>query len=122
MKKAVEHLGRIIIVASIVWMLHNYYSSWHYHRLPNGVLVVHAHPFSAGEHSKTPFPVDDHKHEGSQILAFDHNSVVFVFVVFLMAFGLRFFTKRKKRISQPVFYHISFYSQYFHLRAPPADL
>ncbi len=121
MKRAAENLGRILIVVSIVWMLHNYYSNWHYHRLPNGVLVVHAHPFSAGEHSKTPFPVDEHKHESSQLLVFDHSNVVFFLAVFLMAFCLHFLFHRKKRIFHPVFYRISFYSQYYHLRAPPLD-
>lgn len=121
MKEVAVNLGRVFLVASIVWMLHNYYSSWHYHRLPNGILVVHAHPFSAGEHSKTPFPVDEHEHERSQLLVIDHSNVAFVFAVFMMAFGLHFLIKRKKRILQPDFSPISFYSQYFHLRAPPID-
>lgn len=122
MKRAAENLGRILIVASIVWMLHNYYSNWHYHRLPNGVLVVHAHPFSAGEHAATPFPVDNHKHEVAQVLMLDYNHLVFVFGVFLIAFGFESLVKRKKKILYRMYIPKAFYGKYFHLRAPPSML
>ncbi len=43
-----------------MWLFFNQLANWHYHILPNGVIVEHAHPFTNNQAPGTPYQNHNH--------------------------------------------------------------
>ncbi len=60
-----------MLLLPVCWLFHNSNANWHYHQLPNGQLVKHAHPFqSQAENNperETGFPFENHHHSEKEI-------------------------------------------------------
>ncbi|MCD6565875.1 MAG: hypothetical protein J7K53_08015 [Bacteroidales bacterium] len=69
----------VVLIPAMTWMFYNKEANWHYTRLPNGMVIVHAHPYDKHSHSHTPFP--NHSHTKSELLYLDiitHFSILII--------------------------------------------
>ena len=86
----------------------------HSHKLANGTIITHSHPF---DHSKDSTPIKTHHHSDGAIVLLSHLSLVFP-IVFL-AFS---FLRVAKRVKQPVYISANYHFVLPYLyqgRAPP---
>ena len=63
----------------------------HSHRLSNGTVIAHAHPYSKTNDSK---PYKSHKHTEAELLYFQNIEILFLFVI--VTFALLNFAKKVK--------------------------
>ncbi len=103
----------------MLWLFHNRVANWHFHELPNGIIVDHAHPYAKIPFSTNNF-AEDHQHNDIEFLILDliFKAVLFVltglvllriFKIFLQIFPiLNYFS-----------YPISAFAGLPCLRAPP---
>ena len=73
----------------------------HTHRLNDGTVIVHSHPFNKSDDSK---PYKSHHHSKAEILFFQNLEILFLFV--FMAFALLNLVKKAKYS----FYRIASYN------------
>ncbi len=50
----------LITLPQVLWLFYNQAANWHFHRLENGCVMQHAHPYQKSGWGNTPF--QDHKH------------------------------------------------------------
>lgn len=78
----------IILFPVICWLFINSFINGHYHKLYNGEIIYHCHPFKHNENNNSPF--EDHHHTESEyfILAQISNPLVLssVFLIFIGQF------------------------------------
>ncbi len=107
----------IVLLFALFIVMYNNTVNQHSHRLPNGSLVVHAHPFTKNQNST---PVAKHSHTSSEytLISFINNIftllifITIVFQEFIFPTTRKFIPKKSVRTSHPA----KFYSL---LRAPP---
>lgn len=82
----------ILILPALVWLFYNQEANWHYTRLPNGMLIEHAHPYD--KHNSSHSPVQNHSHTKSELLYLDIITHFFVLVITSLVLGqiIRTFT------------------------------
>jgi hypothetical protein len=115
MKRTVSFLLILMTLA----LFFNNAGNWHFHKLPNGIVVEHAHPYAKFPTSETPF--EDHQHSDLEYLILD--TVYHGALVVLVAFAL-FLPYREKKTRNhlmPVPVTGSHYSRLPFLRAPPSS-
>ncbi|MCK4407019.1 MAG: hypothetical protein KAV44_05035 [Bacteroidales bacterium] len=72
-----------ILLTAVFWLYFNQASNGHYHKLPNGEIVHHAHPYNHQNNNESPF--EDHKHSKSEYFILAQISNPFVLLsVFLV--------------------------------------
>lgn len=110
----------IVLIVFTLGLFINNSVNWHYHQLPNGIIVEHAHPYKkAASTSGTPF--EKHSHSELEFLILD---LVFYsgLVIVLAFFTIQVYRDSKlyQKILTPevVFYCV--YASLPLLRAPPA--
>lgn len=108
----------IIIIPAICWLFINSFINGHYHKLNNGEIVYHCHPFTHNKNNTSPF--EDHRHTESEcfFLAQISNPLVILFL-FLILIG-QFITLCIDIILYRYSYHVMksfFYDNNY--RAPP---
>jgi hypothetical protein len=76
----------ILIFPFISWLFINSYINGHYHKLNNGEIIYHCHPFKHNKNNTSPF--EDHHHTKSEffILAQISNPL-FILSIFLILLG-----------------------------------
>ena len=84
MRRPVSFLLIILILA----LFYNNAANWHFHKLPNGIIVEHAHPYAKFPSSE--YPYQQHQHSDLEYLILD---TIFhaAFIVILALAGLRLF-------------------------------
>jgi hypothetical protein len=115
MKKLIS----IFMIVSVMMLFYNNIANWHYHKLPNGIVVEHAHPFS--KPASDPFyPFQKHQHSDIEYLILDIVYSIGLIIV-LMYTGLLLFLKLQKitRVLLPVPVFSSNNQALPPLRAPP---
>lgn len=82
----------VLILPALVWLFYNQEANWHYTRLPNGMLIEHAHPYD--KHNSSHSPVQNHSHTKSELLYLDIITHFFVLVITPLALSqvIRTFT------------------------------
>ncbi len=120
-------MNRLLSVALIVFIQALFFNNavnWHYHKLPNGIIVEHAHPFSKSKStasSKAPYsPFEKHQHTEFEYLILD--ILYYGGLVLLFAFlSLSVFREFKNRVilSKLISFYGSIHSLLPPLRAPP---
>lgn len=66
MKKLLSY----ILIVFTLGLLFNNSVNWHFHQLPNGIVVEHAHPYSKGT-SSGDSPYEKHHHSNLEYLILD---------------------------------------------------
>jgi hypothetical protein len=107
----------LLLVLPILWMFHNRMANWHFHELPNGILIEHAHPYeklpgaSSEKHNHTPFDFF--------ILDLIYNAVFFIIALaaFYKLFQITFQLLNEADIEQ---FFPSLNYGFPSLRAPPS--
>ena len=66
----------------VLGLFFNQVSNWHLHKLENGLIVEHAHPFQQEENNSSPF--QDHKHSNSEYIFFAQISSGLVILIFTL--------------------------------------
>ncbi len=104
----------IIMIGIMTLMIINQRFFLHTHKLSDGTIIVHAHPYDKSTDSK---PYKTHQHTNSLLLFYQNVSILF-FVVFLAFALLVPFTKAKLSSVQTIRYYF-IYTIHKKGRAPP---
>ncbi len=89
----------LLIVALMVMLTINQCVFIHTHKLADGTIIVHAHPFNKKADSS---PIKHHHHSGTELMVLQNLHLLFlsVFVVIALlnlSFKVRFYTETKLR-------------------------
>lgn len=83
----------VIIIPATVWLVINSTVNGHYHKLQDGKIIYHCHPFKHYENNKSPF--EDHHHSKSEYFILDQIShTLALFSVFLISYLITFTYKK----------------------------
>ncbi len=108
-------VARAVLGISIIGMLIiNNAVFLHAHKLPNGYVVIHAHPFSKNKDT-SPFKVHHHSHAEFFLL---HHLQLFFFIGIFLFCGIFFRQFKVFSISDPPAY-INVSIHHFSTRGPP---
>lgn len=91
----INRLVVLFLLATLGLLAFNSTANYHLHRLPNGELIAHAHPYSKDTNPDSPYPT--HKHTQFEFYFFSSVSLLFI-IGFLM---LERFEIHKKLKYQP---------------------
>ncbi len=114
-----KRLLSFLLIASTLALFWNNAVNWHYHQLPNGIVVEHAHPYS-----KTPAspgtPFEKHHHSDFEYLILDliYHGTLIVLMVVLALVAYRQLLMRNIRLKLPERVYSRYYSLPL-LRGPP---
>ena len=81
--ECMKRLLSFILIVSTLALFWNNAVNWHYHQLPNGIVVEHAHPYSKSA-SSPGSPFEKHHHSDFEYLILDlvyHGTLVILMVV-----------------------------------------
>ena len=73
----------LITLPLILLLFYNQAANWHYHKLPNGIVIEHAHPYSKAKSADSPF--QKHTHNDFEILILGLLSTTTVILSLLFA-------------------------------------
>lgn len=104
----------ITMVAIMVLFVVNKAVYVHAHKLTDGTIVTHAHPFNKSTDSN---PFKSHKHSKSD-LHFLNNLEIFFLTVLVSFFALFFYNRKKIKVQEAVLYSHNYFFRY-NGRAPP---
>jgi len=79
-KITIQYTG-IVLLASILVLIANNSIYYHSHKLQNGTVIAHAHPFNKTQDSA---PFKTHKHSPVQLFFMEHLQLIF----FILGFSL----------------------------------
>ncbi len=78
-KKITMQFIRIMLLASILVFIANNSIYYHSHKLQNGTIIAHAHPFNKAQDSA---PFKTHKHSLVNLFFLEHLQLLFFILVF----------------------------------------
>jgi Na+/H+ antiporter NhaC len=83
-----------LMLAIMGLMITNQALFLHLHKMPDGKVIVHAHPYNKSDDTK---PFKSHWHSNAELMFFQHLELLFLFI--LLVAGIRLFAKKaSKRI------------------------
>ena len=73
----------VLILPAIVWLIINSAVNGHYHKLQNGKIIHHCHPYKHNENNNSPF--EDHHHSNAEYYIIDliSNTIVLLSSFFI---------------------------------------
>jgi len=81
LRKIGKYFTFILFIAA-GWLVFNSAVNGHYHKLANGDIVYHSHPFKHSESSNSPF--EEHRHNRTELLLiFQVSNIIFLLTVVL---------------------------------------
>ncbi len=109
----------IILIVFTLGLFFNNLVNWHYHELPNGIIVEHAHPFERTS-SASGSPFENHHHSDFEYLILDliyYSGLIFI----LLFLGIIVYFKFEDRADsfRPIMAGVEQKSLLPLLRAPP---
>ena len=76
----------IFILPALFWLFTNSVINWHYHQLPSGIIIQHAHPYK--KQSTENSPIQSHDHSSVELVLLDLvSNPLFLLTVFIVAVG-----------------------------------
>lgn len=121
MNRHIRIVFAICLLPLVFWLYFNRMANWHFHQLPNGIIVEHAHPYAKSTESQGS-PFASHQHTDFEYYYLDMLFRV-VFALILTAFALLLL--RAMLIRQPECYSFiaspSFILGNSSPRAPPCQ-
>lgn len=91
-KRAIKYSVASILMAIMLLFIANNIVFLHTHKLDNGKILVHAHPYKKSQDSA---PFKKHQHTAGQFYQLTHLQLLF-FVAFVTAFVSPYFSKTQK--------------------------
>ena len=108
----------IVLIFAATWLIFNLSINGHYHKLYNGEIVYHCHPFQHNESNNSPF--EDHHHTKVQYLILSQiSNPVALLSIFLVLLGLILHSYKEIRISRDLKLTLKKYFNTGNYRAPP---
>jgi hypothetical protein len=107
-----------LLLPAFMFLMHNQVANWHYHLLPSGIPVKHAHPYNKSELPIKPFA--SHGHTDLELLVYGQLSQTFTTTLILLLVGIFVVVCRRKTQLSGLGLFPEIFS-IFHpgLRAPP---
>ena len=88
----------LLVLPATVWLIINSAINSHYHKLQNGKIVQHCHPFKHNENNKSPF--EDHNHTDFEYYILDQFSKpLALFSLFCIFFSITIACEQIKYLS-----------------------
>jgi len=117
LKKIKGIIALMVVLPLILFLFYNSTVNLHYHKLPNGIIIAHAHPYNASS-DNTPF--QKHKHTKLQYFFF-HNITFWIFtLVSILLLSILLYNSIKNIIIQSFQIKFSTHLLHLFLRGPPA--
>ena len=116
MNNFTRHTCGILLATLFIWTGFQLATNIHYHKLPNGVVVAHSHPYKA-DTQKTPFA--SHHHSQTEFLLLQQLTIFLKVapLVLLMMFAICIMLVF--RLYRATFYNKLTFLTSFSFRAPP---
>ncbi len=113
-KSGVYKVLSIFLLAAVITLFFNNSINWHFHKLSNGCLVVHAHPYQKAA-TNGGQPASDHHHKTPALLFFQQITNIFFLALVLSGLLLSIILPFRRldgipyhrQVSQKVYTHIS---------------
>ncbi|HHW58649.1 MAG: hypothetical protein WBL11_07200 [Bacteroidales bacterium] len=96
----------LLIVNNIVFL--------HVHKLPNGEIIVHAHPYNKSNDTE---PIKNHTHSNREYLVLDQ--LKNIFVITFIFFSFLFFSNKILIFKNKIVYHGFDHDKFYKNKAPP---
>lgn len=111
-------IASFLLATAVLLLAYNYISNWHFHKMPNGTVIVHAHPYPV-KTTTLPNPENNHSHTQHQYDFLSFTTTIAFLAVLLFALILIFIHHPNFRQIYRSIKYTFFFPGYFHLRAPP---
>ncbi len=114
-----KRLLSFVLILFTLALFFNNAVNWHYHQLPNGIVVEHAHPYGKSS-SASGAPFEKHHHSDFEYLILDlvyYSGLVIILAVLVIKIFRE--SKTRPQLLMPVPVINSVYSRLPLLRAPP---
>jgi hypothetical protein len=110
----------ILIFPFVSWLFINSYINGHYHKLSNGEIIYHCHPFKHNKNNASPF--EDHHHTKSEffILAQISNPL-FLLLAVLILIGQFIHAYSEIIVTRNIFILLKSYFYNKNYRSPPVS-
>ena len=120
--KTIQKIIAVILTIGVLLFFYNISSNWHYHKLPNGVIIVHAHPYVTQNNTSGNIPMNTHHHTASQYAFFAGimSTMVLLLLILIIKKQQQFLIKSYNNFHSIV--DNRFIQQCFDLRAPPLTI
>jgi hypothetical protein len=109
----------IIIIPIVLLLFYNQAANWHLHKLPNGIVIEHAHPYAKDKTDDTPFQKHSHNNFEYLVLALISSSAGIVVIALFLSLILFV----KEGFVQSIYFNYNLIKVFFPndspLRAPP---
>ena len=117
--RKIQKYASVLLLFMLLIVMYNNIANQHYHLLPNGQMVVHAHPFSKSESNE---PQKQHTHTTSQLFVIAQINNLFTLLL-ILSFIFWFIQEKlkKKEILLDIELIVSFPKINYRLRAPPSN-
>jgi hypothetical protein len=83
--KDMKRLLSIVIVPLVMLLFYNQVANWHFHMLPNGIVIEHAHPFAKAKTADSPYQNHTHTDMEYMILGLISSTIGLVVVLFILS-------------------------------------
>ncbi len=86
-------IASVLLIPIVALLFYNQVANWHFHKLPSGYIVEHAHPYSKSQKSDSNFPKHSHTELELIVLAILYTTVSLLVLVIPFAFAGQFIVK-----------------------------
>ena len=113
-----KYMQHILLASGLIAMMlfsYNNTTNWHFHKLENGSIVKHAHPYQKGTNPDSPF--QKHQHSGKELffLQFLSQFITLAITAFTSLIIFRVTPFQKHQHSGKEFFFLQFLSQFIAL-------
>jgi hypothetical protein len=104
----------LTLLVSVMWLFTNSLVNRHSHRLPSGIIVEHAHPFSSNQ-----TPVQQHSHTDKEYFYFDQISALQTLIIIAIMIFMASIYIRPIKVKKEINHIILIVNPVHRLRPPP---
>jgi uncharacterized membrane protein len=109
-----KEVAVLILLVSVMWLFSNSLVNRHSHRLPSGIIIEHAHPFSSNQ-----TPVQQHSHTDKEYFYFDQITALQTLIVVAIMIFMATVYIRPLKVKKEVNHIILIDNSVHRLRPPP---
>ncbi|MDA3779065.1 MAG: hypothetical protein PF487_02345 [Bacteroidales bacterium] len=114
--RKIKRIIAMVVLPLVLFLLYNSTSNLHYHKLSNGQIITHAHPYSNNTDNT---PLQKHKHTKIQYFFF-HNITFWAFtLVSIFILSILLCSSKKRELIQSFQLKITTHLLHIFLRGPP---
>jgi ABC-type amino acid transport system permease subunit len=109
-----KHAAVFMLLISVMWLFTNSLVNRHSHRLPSGIIIEHAHPFSSNQ-----TPIQQHSHTDKEYFYFDQITALQTLIVVAIMIFMAAVYIRPLKVKKEVNHIILIDNPIHRLRPPP---